>query len=281
MEFIKSKFRNPDQVTASQINQIEDAVQQLEESRGQQGILVPADYSENGSILQDYIRNRPFWYFKDNGTYGWDGVTTPPFVTELFGDNLGWIDGSEAWQDFMIMHEQRAVIGAYGQTLECVAYVVNSKNIAEFEGKLMSGELTSGLLILDYGDIEMGMPNLIAMIFYVDIANGIMPMDLVVGQWLTQKAFDLEGVPSEEIKPGIFTYNLEASADGEYITLLSVTLDVEEVFVDSRYEQFFKNLHDKNYTFVVVNPEPGYDWEQHPKGTPLFVVGLEAPGMPI
>jgi hypothetical protein len=198
--------------------------------------LVPADYGENGSILQDYIRNRPFWYFKENGTYGWDGVTTPPFVTELFGDNLGWIDGSEAWQDFKIMHEQRAVIGAYGQTLECVAYVINSKNMAEFEGKLMSGELTSGLLVLDYGDLEMGMPNLIAMISYVDIANGIMPMDLEVGQWITQKAFDLEGVPSEEIKPGIFTYNLEASADGEYITLLSVTLDVEEVFVDSRYE---------------------------------------------
>jgi hypothetical protein len=53
--FIKNKFRNGTVLKAIHMNNIEDALADLEKSKNQSGTIVPANYEINSTLVQDYI----------------------------------------------------------------------------------------------------------------------------------------------------------------------------------------------------------------------------------
>lgn len=273
MAYIKTNFRNGDVLYPKHMNTIEETIANLQQSRDQQGTIVAADYEEDSPILQEYIRNRPFYYYETSDTYSWDGQT----ILYPIEEGMSWIDKTDTWTDFASLVGQTIEYEYQNQLFtQKVLNYVNSANASGFMDAWESGTLEKGLYVVDMGDLEMGMSGCIAYLcFFNDLSNNT---ELnILGQWITAYYLELSGIPTSEIHPGLYSFTTAFCQNS--ITLASfrrLSLNVAAATADPRYIQFFNEVRSKSYAYAIVEDKVE-DYSKYPAGSVVLLIDTSAP----
>lgn len=246
------------------MNNIEDALADLEKSKNQSGTIVPANYEINSTLVQDYIQNRPFWYFQSNQTFAWDGMSS--LNEEL--DNMGWIENSDVIKDFSLFDQQTISYTYLNENYSAECTLVNNSNIASMDKSF------SGIVLFDYGDVYAGIPNEYGTLMVLNLHDHKnVFLGEIYGEYGASQ-FNLD------IQSGLYSPNLNDSAivENECATFRAMELIIEKVVCDNRYVDFFNNIKSKSYLYnVVIDPDEGYDYSRYPTGSALVIVDTHKP----
>ena len=273
MAYIKTNFRNGNVLYPKHMNTIEETIANLQQSRDQQGTIVAADYGENSPILQEYIRNRPFYYYETSETYSWDGQTLL-YPTQ---EGMSWIDKTDIWTDFASLVGQTIEYEYQNQLFsQKVLNYINSANASGFMSAWESGTLEKGLYVVDMGDLEMGMSGCIAnLYFFNDLSNNTELNTL--GAWITAYYLELSGISTSDIRPGLYSFTTAfCQNDTTLASFRLLSLDVAAAAVDPRYIQFFNEVRSKSYAYAIVEDKVE-DYSKYPAGSVILLIDTSAP----
>lgn len=245
INFVKNDFEDGDTLYAKQMNQIEQALEDLTNlvSSSQ------SDWENNDSEDTSFIKNKPFQL--KNKTVTWDGISS-----NISMEGLALLFSENDCED------GRNLIGSeisfvYKENLyenKIIEYYIASQ--AEFEYALSNLVIDSDIVIglVDIGAMVGIMPNN----FYL-ICAFIVNENIVVelGAHVTSHFITAMGFSQAGLSGGFYTYLTTADLNGgvffdEIGSILSINFNTVEV--DFKYKDFFANRKNKKiYTLSLDN----------------------------